>query len=70
MSPEPRYEIFQKFPDRKVVWVESATGLDDAKLRINELEQMFPGSYLIFDSENLSFIIPLNFGSPKNAPLE
>jgi hypothetical protein len=62
MSPKRRYEIFQKTPHRQLVWVESATGLNDAKLRIKDMEQMFPVDYLIFDLESLCFIVPLQAG--------
>ncbi len=62
MSPERCFEIFPKFSNRQLVWVEGAASLNDAKLRIRELEQMFPGDYLIFDAERMSFIIPIRTG--------
>lgn len=62
MSPERCFEIFPKFSNRQRVWVEGAASLNDAKLRIRELEQMFPGDYLIFDAERMSFIIPIRTG--------
>ena len=65
MSPEERYEIFQKISDKQVVWVESATSLNNAKLRVTELKQMFPGDYLIFDAESLCFIIPVHSNTSK-----
>ena len=58
MTSMPRYEIFQKLPDKQPIWVETATSLDDAKLRLKDLTVMFPGDYFIFDVTNTCFIIP------------
>lgn len=67
MTPVPRYEIFQKLPDKQPAWVESATSLDDAKNRLKQLAVMFPGDYFILDAENACFIIPRD---PASGTLE
>jgi hypothetical protein len=63
-----RYEIFQKHSTKHATWVETATGLKNAKLRLRELTEMFPGDYFIFDSGNSCFIIPFD-AADKEAPI-
>ena len=58
MSKTSRYEIFQKLPGKQAVWVETATSLDDARMRLKDLTLMFPADYFIFDTEHACFIIP------------
>ena len=60
MSPMQKYEIFQKLPSRQPKWVETAVGLEDAKVRLKELTRMFPADYFILDRENAIFIVPLD----------
>lgn len=67
MTAVPRYEIFQKLPDSQPAWVESATSLDDAKTRLKQLAEMFPGHYFILDTANACFIIPRD---PASGTLE
>ena len=40
------------------MWVETATSLEEAKIRIGQLTQMFPAGYFILDCENGCFVIP------------
>jgi hypothetical protein len=58
MMPPQRYEIFQKLPSKSPTWVESSTGLEDARNRLNELIEMFPADYFILDCGNSCFIVP------------
>ena len=60
MSSRPRHEIIQMLPGKQAVWIESAATLDEAKNRVRELVQMFPGDYFIFDRENACFVVPSN----------
>jgi hypothetical protein len=53
-----RYEIFQKSSFKDPTWVETATSLEEAKIRIDQLTQMFPAGYFILDCENQCFLIP------------
>lgn len=55
-----RYEIFQKLPPKQATYVETATSLEDAKNRWEELSLMFPADYFILDCENGVFIVPFN----------
>jgi hypothetical protein len=47
-------------PSKQAVFIESAASLDEAKNRLRELVQMFPGDYFIFDRDNCCFVIPSN----------
>jgi hypothetical protein len=65
MSKVQRYGIFQKLPSKQPTWVETATSLKDAKNRLQELTQMFPADYFIFDCENSMFMIPHHGRAPE-----
>jgi hypothetical protein len=52
------YEIFQKPPGQQPLWVETATSLNEARIRLKQLSAMFPANYFIFDSENACFLVP------------
>lgn len=58
MSRTLHYEIFQKLPFQQPIWVETATGLKEAKDRTRQLKQMFPAEYFIVDHRNSIFIVP------------
>lgn len=60
MNSMQRYEIFQMLPGKQATWVETATGLEDAKNRVRELTQMFPADYFILDCEHSIFILPFD----------
>lgn len=62
-----RYEIFQKLPSKQPTWVESATTLEEAKIRVSEIRRMFPADYFILDRENSTFVIPFDSGLGKGA---
>jgi hypothetical protein len=47
---EIKVDIFLRLPDGKPLWVEAVEGYDKAKLHIQELIQVSPGEYFIFDS--------------------
>ena len=53
-----RYEIFQKLPARQPTWVETATSLEDAKVRLKELAIIFPAGYFIYDLERGCLLVP------------
>ena len=57
MNPTQRYEIWQKLTNNQLAAVELAADLQDAKKRIQQLAQMFPGDYLILDRETSSLIV-------------
>jgi hypothetical protein len=65
MNPSQHYEIFQKLPSEQPTWVESATTLDDAVNRLNQLAEMFPANYFIVDCMRSHFIIPVQRASLK-----
>jgi hypothetical protein len=47
---EIKVDIFLRLPDGKPLWVEAVEGYDKAKLHIQQLTQVSPGEYFIFDS--------------------
>ena len=44
-----RYDIFRKFDDGSVLWLEAAEDLERAQVRMEELAQKSPGDYFVFD---------------------
>ena len=66
MSVVQCYAILQKLPSMQPVYVESATGLDDAKNRLKDLRLMFPSDHFILDCENSCFIIPFDSEVPND----
>jgi hypothetical protein len=47
-----RYDIFKKFGDGSVLWMEEVKDFDRAKVRMRELAQRSAGEYFIFDQHN------------------
>jgi len=47
---EMKVDIFRRLPDGKPLWVEAVVGYEKAKVHIQELIQVSPGEYFIFDS--------------------
>ena len=44
-----KLDIFQKFPDGQVMWIEAVDNMDDAKSQLYKLAEANPGNYFIFD---------------------
>jgi hypothetical protein len=57
-EPEPIYDIFRKTSDQAATWVESVTGLEQAKKRMLRLASTTPGAYLLYDPRLATFIEP------------
>jgi hypothetical protein len=58
MEPEAIYDIFRKTSDKDATWVESVTGLEQAKKRMLKLASTTPGAYLLYDPRISEFIEP------------
>lgn len=68
MSYTSRYEIFQKEAGQQPAWVETASSLNDAKMRLEELAIMFPADYFIFDTANSCLVVPCGAAKAGDAP--
>jgi hypothetical protein len=44
-----KLDIFQKFPDGQVMWIEAVNNLDEAKIQLRKIVELNPGNYFIFD---------------------
>jgi hypothetical protein len=53
---ETAFDILSGTPQTKVKWLESVTGLANARKRINELAAQTPGQYFIFNAWNSCII--------------
>jgi len=51
-----QYDIFKEEPDRKLLWMEVVTGLEEAKNRSMSLASTNPARYRIYDSAKAKFI--------------
>lgn len=47
---EMKFDIFLRLPDGKPLWVEAVEGYEKAKVHVQELIQLSPGEYFIFNS--------------------
>jgi hypothetical protein len=45
---EPRFEIFSGSNDKDAMWIETVTGLADARSRMEQLALQVPGKFFIF----------------------
>lgn len=63
-KPEPTYDIFRKTSDQAATWVESVTGLEQAKKRMLRLASTTPGAYLLYDPRQAAFIEPFADSAP------
>jgi hypothetical protein len=46
-----KFDIFLRLPDGRPLWVEAVDGFEKAKVHVEELVQVSPGDYFIFDSK-------------------
>ncbi|MGA8557711.1 MAG: hypothetical protein WB630_25125 [Candidatus Acidiferrales bacterium] len=49
-------DIFKRLANGSRFWIASVTGLDQARARINRLQVIAPGEYLIYSERRGSFI--------------
>jgi hypothetical protein len=45
-----KFDIFLRLPDGKPLWVQAVEGYEKAKAQLQELVQVSPGEYFIFNS--------------------
>jgi hypothetical protein len=46
------YDIVRKDRDKSAIWLETATNLNTAESRIEELSSFWPGEFQIMDQQN------------------
>jgi hypothetical protein len=46
-----KFDIFKYGGDGEPLWVEASPSMDAAKVRVQELAQVFPGDYLILSHQ-------------------
>jgi hypothetical protein len=47
----PPFDIFRVTQDNQPIWVEPASTLEDARARVMELGEFYPGEYFIFSQQ-------------------
>ena len=61
MSEVQHFTVLRKLPSNEAIWVESATCLENALKRVQELTQEFPADdFFILDWEHSSLIVPFD----------
>ena len=45
------FDIFKRLRNGKPVWITSLPEIEEARLRVNQLEGIAPGEYLIYSEE-------------------
>jgi hypothetical protein len=60
----PPFDIFRIAQDNQPLWVEPASTLEDARARVVELGELYPGEYFIF-SQQTGHRIAMTVGSPE-----
>jgi hypothetical protein len=48
---EMNFDIFKRLRNGKPVWITSVPEIEEARLRVNQLEGIAPGEYLIYSEE-------------------
>jgi len=66
MSIDGSYEIFRKEHDNTTVLVEAVKGIEEAKKRVQELNQTGQAEHFVFDPENGSVVEPSRPGVSKD----
>jgi len=61
--PYRSFDIFQKLPDGRHLWIETSATLEEARKRFQELVVKHSGNYAIYDSFVGKFVIPFPDGS-------
>jgi hypothetical protein len=57
----PPFDIFRVLEDSQPLWLEAASTLDLAKVRVHEIGKSVPGEYLIFSQKtghSISIVVP------------
>ena len=48
---ETNFDIFKRLRNGKPVWITSVPEIEEARVRVNRLESIAPGEYLIYSEE-------------------
>lgn len=48
---EMNFDIFKRLQNGKSVWITSVPEIEEARVRVNRLEGIAPGEYLIYSDE-------------------
>ena len=66
MSIDGSYEIFKKESDNTTVLIEAVKGIEEAKKRVQQLNQTEQAEYFIFDSATGQVVEPSQPGVSKD----
>lgn len=53
------FDLFRKDVHGDPIWIDSATDLSTARLRLTELAEISPGEYFIFDQVSRRIVVSL-----------
>ena len=65
----PMFDIFRGINEKDATWLEAASSLSEARLRMNELAAKTPGQYFVFSQESSSVVArtdPRKSASPSS----
>jgi hypothetical protein len=60
------YDIVRKDHDKLAIWLETASDLDTAESRIQELTSFWPGAFQIMDQQNHQIVEEITRPSDRN----
>ena len=60
------YDIVRKDDDKSAIWLETASNLDTAQSRIEQLSSFWPGEFQIMDQQNHQIVEKIIRPSDRN----
>jgi hypothetical protein len=52
VSMEKNFDIFKRLRSGRPIWITSVPEIEEARVRVNRLEGIAPGEYLIYSQES------------------
>jgi hypothetical protein len=63
---EPTFDIFSGGPDKDPIWLETVTGLSNARERMEQIGRRTPGQYFLFSVQSQTVLARIEtFKSPE-----
>jgi hypothetical protein len=66
MSSAP-FDILRRHQDGSLIWLESASELDTARARLQQLSAGVPGEYFVFDQKSQQIVAKVSSGGAPDA---
>lgn len=65
--PSAPFDILRRHRDGSLIWLESASELDDARTRLQQLSAGLPGEYFVFDQKSQQIVAKVSSGGAPDA---